>query len=359
MEAEVINTLERLASRLGREMVRAATAVEVPCDRPPWVDTGLHLEAGERITSLAAGRARLRGTDIAVGPSFQLWFRIGDRGEIFRGTRDSHTFTAGSAGTLYLASGFPGEWGTRRGDLGVSGAVYAAAEGALSVLLVRWSCEPLAGLHALADLGDPSGLVTMEIDRLTNPVHPPEGWYYLWHLGPAEIYRTVEVPGRRNAIACRTQGDCGLLLRDVSLPLEPGTLLRWSWKVDALPSQHPENTLPAHDYTSIAVEFENGQDLSYFWSAGLDVGTAFHCPIPLWRRRETHVVIRSGSGLLGEWLDEERDLYADHVSYVGGPAGTRIVRVWLIALSLYQRRAGVSTFADITLTDAAGDVITI
>lgn len=359
VQADVIATLGGLAGRLGRELVRSVTAVEVPCDRPPWLNTGLHLEAGDRITSFAAGRTHLKGTDISVGPSFQLWARIGDQGEIFRGTRDTNSFTAATAGPLHLASYFPGEWGTRRGELGVPEAVYAAVEGALSVLLVRWSCEPVRGLQALADLGDASGLVAMEIDRLTNPVEPPDGWYYMWHIGPAEIYRAIHEPGRRSVIACRTQGDCGLLLRDVDLPLEPGTRLRWSWKVDALPSPVAENTFPTHDYTSVAVEFENGQDLSYFWSAALPIGTGFHCPIPQWNRRETHVAIRSGTDLLGRWLDEERDLYADHVRYVGGPAGTRIVRVWLIALSLFQRRPGVSTFADLTLTDAAGDVLAV
>lgn len=196
-----------------------------------------------------------------------------------------------------------------------------------------------------------------EIDRLTDPVLPPAGWYYLWFLGPAEIFRTVDEPGRRSAIACRTEGDCGLLLRDVTLPLEPGTRLRWSWRIDALPSAHAENTFMTHDYTSVAVEFDNGQDLSYLWSTELPCETAFRCPIPLWARRETHVAVRSGSGGLGKWLTEERDLYADHVRCVGGPAGTRIVRVWLIALTLFQRRRGISTFADISLITPGGHVV--
>ena len=69
------------------------------------------------------------------------------------------------------------------------------------------------------------------------------------------------------------------------------------------------------------------------------------------------MAVRSGVEGLGGWHAEERDLYADHVRYVGGPAGTRIVRVWLIALTLFQRRQGLSTFADITLTTAAGETV--
>lgn len=349
--------LAALAERLVGAAVRDVTVVEVPCDRPPWLATTLRLERGDRVTGLAFGRTRLRGTDISIGPAFQLWYRIGVDGGIFRGTRDTHTFTAAAAGTLHLASYFPGEWGTRTGALGVPGDVYAMVEGSMSVVLVRWNGDPLQGLQALAELAGEAGLVASEIDRLTDPVAPPTGWHYLWFLGPAEIFRSVDEPGRRHAIACRTEGDCGLLLRDVSLPLEPGTRLRWSWRIDSLPSARAEDTFPAHDYTSIAVEFDNGQDLTYLWSAELPCETAFRCPIPLWARRETHVTVRSGEVGLGEWLTEERDVYADHVRYVGGPAGTRIVRVWLIALTLFQRRRGVSTFADISLVTSGGDAV--
>jgi hypothetical protein len=169
--------------------------------------------------------------------------------------------------------------------------------------------------------GDASGLAASEIDRLTDPVLPPAGWYSLWFLGPAEIFRRVDEPGRRSAIACRTEGDCGLLLRDVTLPLEPGTRLRWSWRIDALPSDGAENTLLTHDYTSVAVEFDNGQDLTYFWSAALPCETAFRCPIPLWSRRETHLAVRSGADGLGTWLTEGRDVYADTSATWAGPRG--------------------------------------
>jgi hypothetical protein len=199
-------------------------------------------------------------------------------------------------------------------------------------------------------IGDFDRLVANEIDRQLHPIAPPAGWYYLWHTGPAECFRSIEVAGRTNAIACHTRRDCGLLLKDVPpLPLNPDTRLRWSWKVDSLPSTEAENTFASHDYVSVAVEFDNGQDLTYFWSAELPVDTGFRCPIPIWRHRETHVVVRSGEQDLSEWYDEERDLYADYVRYVGGPAGCKIVRVWLIAMTLFRGNEGVSQYADIAL----------
>ena len=348
--------LEKLARSFEGDVVRDVTVVDIPCDRPPWVPSGLTLEPGDRVSAFASGWTRLAGTDISIGPAFQAWYRIGDDGEIFRGPRASHTFEAPAGGSLQVASYYPGEWGTRQGALGVPDAVYAGAEGTLTVVLVRWNTEPLQGLRALAAGGDPSGLVASEIDRISRPLLPPDDWYYLWFLGPAEIYRSVPVPGRRNAIECRTGSDCGLLLRDVPFAFGPGTRLRWSWKVDQLPSAVAENTLPTHDYMSIAVEFDNGQDLTYFWSAALEPGTGFRCPIPLWDARETHVAVRSGSHGLGEWQTEERDLYADYVRYIGGPAGASIKKVWLIALTLFQRQDGRATFADISLVGPDGAV---
>lgn len=358
-QTNLAGALAERVRKLGENSVRDVIVVDVPCDRAPWIDTGLHLEQGDQVTGVAFGRTYLKQTSISIGPSFQLWYRISDDGEIFRGTRDTHTFEAEQSGRLHLASYFPGEWGTTKGALGVPEEVYAQAEGSFSVVLVRWNCNPVEGLRALDELGDMAGLVASELDRLTNPILPPEGWYYKWFVGPAEIYRSVETPGRRAAISCRTHSDCGLLLRDVTLPLEPGTHLRWSWKTDVLPSKVPENTLPTHDYMSIAVEFDNGQDITYFWSAALPVETGFRCPIPIWDTRETHVAIRSGPDGLGQWLEEDRELYADYVRYIGGPAGTKIVRVWLIALTLFQRQEGVASFADITLTTAAGDTIAV
>jgi hypothetical protein len=88
-----------------------------------------------------------------------------------------------------------------------------------------------------------------------------------------------------------------------------GVKFDWSWRVTTLPSLVGENTLGTHDYLSIAVEFDNGQDMTYLWSSSLAVGNAFRCPAL--------------------------------------PA--RIVAVWLIALSPFQRRMGECAYRGIRL----------
>ena len=109
-----------------------------------------------------------------------------------------------------------------------------------------------------------------------------------------------------------------------------------------------ENTLPTHDYVSIAVEFDDGRDLTYYWSATLPPETHYRCPLPNWDQRETHLVVRSGSRGLGAWHREQRPLQADYARAVGDPPG-HIVAVWLIAVSLFQKRSGAADFAEIWL----------
>ena len=201
-------------------------------------------------------------------------------------------------GRLYVASYFPGEWSTRQGDLATPDEAYAGVTGDLDMLILRWQGEPLDGLERLAALGDVDDLLALEIDRLLNPVLPPKGWDYLWFIGPAETYRSCRTDRHDEAICCHTDNNAALLIKDAVLPLKPNTRLRWSWRMDELPSKVREDNLITHDYLSIAVEFDNGQDITYYWSSELPVGTGFRCPIPTWTARETHVVaaqVRRGS----------------------------------------------------------------
>jgi hypothetical protein len=126
--------------------------------------------------------------------------------------------------------------------------------------------------------------------------------------------------------------------------------------MDVLPSREREDLLQGHDYLSIAVEFDDGQDLTFFWSTELAVETGFRCPIPSWCARETHVVVRSGQERLGEWISEERNLYADYERFIGQPPA-RIVRVWLIAVSLFRRNEGQGEYGAIELITDSGTTV--
>ena len=197
------------------------------------------------------------------------------------------------------------------------------------------------------------GLVAMEIDRLKHAKPKPAGWDFLWFLGRSEIYSDLSTDNKRG-IQCKTHKNVCILQKDAPFALTPDTRLQWAWCVDELPSDFPEYTLPTHDYMSIAVEFDNGQDLTYYWSHSVPVETCYRCPLPTWNSRETHLVVRSGHDGLGQWIDESRNVYEDcRKAY--GEAPKRIVRVWLIANSLLQRKHGKCEYRDIRLTN--GDAV--
>jgi len=318
---------------------------EIDAAQLPWLDTGIDLLRGDSVSTFAAGRVVLSAAlDLWIGPQFQLWMRIGEKGPIFNGTRDTHSFRAQAAGRLYLAGCFPGQWHDREGRVSTPLTDYRKFSGGLTVAVIRWKGSATEALAA-ASSADTQGRLAAEAARLREPVPPPDGWDYLWFLGQSEIFRSVTDEGKV-CIACDTERSASILQHDAVYDLRPGTTLGWSWKVDELPSLLPENTQASHDYLSIAVEFENGRDITYTWSPALSAGTGYWCPLATWKDREFHVVVRSGTGELGKWLAEKRDLHADYKRYMGEPP-RRIVRVWLIAVSLFQRRRGRAMFRDI------------
>src|SRR5262249_50412115 len=150
-----------------------------------------------------------------------------------------------------------------------------------------------------------------------------------------------------HSIACHCENDVAILRRPIDFALDAGSELRWRWKIERLPSSRPEDTLLCHDYLSVALEFDDGRDLSWFWSSSLPVGRSFACPIPQWTPRETHQVVRSGPEGLGAWQSERRPVLADHAAAIGGAPPRRAVAVWLIATSVFQHGLGVAEFADI------------
>ncbi|MGH6813103.1 MAG: DUF3047 domain-containing protein [Methylocella sp.] len=363
-EADFQKRFSAILDEAPPNMLRDHAIFFVPANHPPWFDTGVELRAGEEVTVFAIGHSVLsRELDLWFDADMQLWYRVGETGDVFRGTRHSHTFTVREGGRLFLGNYFPGEWATRTGAVAVGTDAYRQMKGRIGVAVVRWAARPLDGLKRLVGMGDVGSLFATEIDRLEHAVNPPEGWEYLWFLGPSEIYSVgPPAPSKRSSIVCHSQRDAAILHKVVPVPLTRDTRLRWSWKVETLPCELPENTLQNHDYLSIAVEFDNGQDLTFFWSSQLPVDAGFRCPIPTWTARETHVVARSGTEGLGRWWHEERQLYTYYERFIGTigkrdkvhdprvvPPPTRVVRVWLIANTVFRRQQGRCEYGGIEL----------
>lgn len=319
----------------------------LPGDVPPWTPTGVRVARGQWVTLLASGRLVLaEALDLWVPPSLALWARVGGRGPLVNGTGDTTSFQAEHDGELELAL-YNGEWGTRDGVLATPTELYATSGGAIDVAVVTWRGTAEEGLAALR-VDD--ALVAAERGRLAAPDRTPAGWRHLWFLGPTDCFRSCAHEGRA-AIAIDTANSVGILQKGIDFPLGPATTLAWRWRVDELPAIGAEDTPIAHDYTSLALEFDNGQDLTWYWSAALPVGTHYGCPLPTWSARETHWVLRSGGSGLGAWHAERRIVADDYCAAVAGHAPTRIVGAWLIAVSVFGHRRGRATYADVVLRD--------
>jgi len=329
------------------DVVAEVATLDVTSAVPPWIETGIRLEPGDAFTALAEGEVVLLDEPrVSFGPALSLWFRVGKNGEIFKGTADTSTHTVRDAGPLYVAVGRIG-WATRQGD---TEGTDPGPPGGFRVALIAWKGNPARCLAALHAAIPDAPLLAREAERFASAPLRPQGWHYLWHVGDAQVYRDEDF-GDRPGIRAETRSDAAILVKSLDLPLTESTRLEWAWRMNELPSQVAEDSVPTHDYMSIAVEFENGQDLTYYWSATLPDGHGFRCPLPWWDQRETHVVARSGTAGLGQWHHQRATLRPDYERFVGKPP-RRIVGVWLISASAFSKSVGRTDYADVFIADS-------
>ena len=324
--------------------------IRVPVNRPPWTPTRIHAEVGDQITWLAWGHVDvLKPLGVVVGPSMGFLCRVGNGNPLDSG-RSTRTFTADCSGSVQVAGRSPG-WVQDDGSIIVDRVPYRlpyrAITGTLTAIVIRWppGTDPRGALASVAS-GDRSGLCAAEAARLANPPQPPPGWHPHPAIGQEEIWAPAD-----HGVSLDCNDSVGILCHPADAPLTPTLRLRWSWRIDELPSRLPEDTKITHDYLSIALEFDDGQDLTWHWSSALPEGFAYRCPLDYWRKLETHVVVRTGPASLGSWVDEERGVLADHQAAIGGPAPVRVVNAWLIGVSVFQGGRARAEFRNIELVD--------
>ena len=307
-----------------RRHVHASAVLDIAADAPDWTDSGVAVADGEAVTLLSQGVVWLsREYNIGFEGTAALWYRIGD-GPVERVGGRTASVIANRAGPLRLAARPPGPW-LEQPDAPAGPDSWAGA-GSISVAAIVWQGSLETGLAALA-AADATGLAAAEAARHAAALPPPAGWHPHPVIGKSAIFAAGPLADHRHGISCRCVQDVGILQYPVDVPLDATTRLNWSWQMTHLPSAVAENQLPTHDYLSIAIEFENGLDLTYLWSSSLPVGTHFRCPLPYWDQRETHWVVRSGSAELGRWLDEQRPILEDYRAAIGGETPARIVAV--------------------------------
>lgn len=332
------------------DLVLDASFHTLSAEGSDWTDTGVSVSAGEEVTLLAQGVFWMsKPLDIRLPPSAALWARIGD-GNVFKVTSNATTIVAEGSGRLRLIAAGPGVWENQQGKF-LGGEVPVGPQGELDVAVLKFKGNAADALQDLAaKVEKPLADQLKEgVDHITNPGTPPENWHYLWRLGDGELYQSAEEQDDA-CIHCTTHEDVGILQIPAERPLTDTLKLKWDWIAHQLPSTLPEDIEPTHDYLSIAVEFDNGLDLTYMWSAALPEDTIFQCPLAWWDERETHWVIRTKKDV-GKWLSEERSIRRDYERAIGGDVPEKVVQIWLIANSLFQRGTGKCDYRAIRLVD--------
>lgn len=342
------DNIQMLLDNASADIIESYYWLDLNAKQPPWLASQALLETGDNVSCFAAGRIYAnKFLDIYVPLSMQIWFKVG-AGDIFRGTQDSHSFVAQNNGALQFGNYFPNDWQSPAGDRQQDDKVYASSTGDAKILIIKWALPILEGLNRLLTLGDVDNRLSNEISRIENGSTTPIGWSYLWNIGPSDIYRHQMNTSDSPCISCHTNGNTGILQKVVDLPLDKSSEISWRWCMHQLASTIREDAVPSHDYLSIAVEFDNGRDITYYWSSTLPFETGYDCPLPNWKGKEYHVVIRSGEQGLGQWQNERRNLYQDYQRYMGDPPA-RIKKIWLIANSVFQRNNASCDYSDIVL----------
>lgn len=328
--------------------IRISSAVAFGHSHDGWKSAGLSVRVGDEISLFAEGEVDM-GLPRPLSPSMFLWLRIGEDGKAFNIASDEFTFVADRDGDLFMAVrpvGF--YWEDERGSFprGFQGVpdypVSARAEA------VVWRASAEDGLRSLARAGGDRyarGLRHLSFDPVL-----PSHFDYLWNLGSSLVFEEFR-QGGRVGIRALPEISAGIVKRALDIPLTETTRIDFEWRYQNLPALGPETEARYHDYLSIAVEFDNGQDLSWLWSDHLAAGTSFRCPLPWWDQRETHIVLQHGQRGLGDWHSHSRPVAEDYAEAVGGSMPQRIVGVWFINAGLFGGPGGEAAFANVVLRD--------
>lgn len=349
--ADFRKNVEDIVARANTRELVDYSLFEINGSDLPWMNIGLDAAKGQQVTFLITGRWWIsRDHDLWFRPGLGFHIRTQGQRPIFSPGTETTTITLSHDGPIEVAR-LASLTADEDGRLTIPVDAYRKADVKITGVALLWRGDAAAGLARLTGNGsEVDGLVAAERKRLKLGRKLPDGWSNLFLLGGGEEDFSRDANGD---IVCESSGSASIIQRPLALPFLSRPKLAWRWKVDQLPSAVPEDQAAVHDYLSIGIKFEDGQDLTYIWSAALPLGKVFRCPLPGWDAVETHMVVDSGLHGLGEWRTMQRDIASDYAAHIGGPAKA-ISHIWLLAITPFQRRRGACRFANISVETAGG-----
>jgi hypothetical protein len=171
--------MQSLLDQAPAGLIREYEWLDIPGNRPPWVASGIDLQAGDQVSCFMAGRVfASKPLDIWLSLGLQVWYKVG-AGEIFRGTDNSHSFSAQENGALQFGNYFPNDWQNLQGERQQDDKVYKTSSGMSRILVIRWHKPAVECLREMVGLGDFDGHLQSEVDRIDVGDTTPKGWSYL------------------------------------------------------------------------------------------------------------------------------------------------------------------------------------
>ena len=311
-----------------------------------WISTGISLEVGDPFEVVARGMWDSEG--LILGPRHVLWYRVSEGGTARNFPSDDLFAVSEASGELEIAIRPPSfYWSDKQGTFPPE--ILEAPEIAVAFTL---EIQQSGALHGMR-LSEADKNLSQTFDGSED--RPPRDFEYLTILGESEVW-SGRVVSNEYFVSAKLEDDVGIIKMPVNIKLSESTLFSFDWLYHSLPAVAPETSVVGHDYLSIALEFDNGQDLTWMWSKFLAKGTSFTCPLPWWSERETHYVLDSGSDGLGKWKSHSRNVLDDYAEAVAGDPPKKIVGIWLIANNLFAKQDASASFRNITLLDEGEQV---
>ena len=340
---------ERLVSE-GSTIAARHSLINISQHQDVWLDTGITAKEGDYVSLIAEGTWDA-GLGRPLEPKNILWVRIGENGHAFNLRHNSQTFIADHEGTVEILVrpvGFFELEADPTGNTRTPVPPWAESPIALSLLSINWgderareAAENYPWIRALLDT------------RLHNT---PDGFTHLQFLSDSNAFSAWKDSAEALGIKLTPTSEVGIIRKPVDIPLTDETELSFDWRYLNLPALGDERLAQFHDYTSIAVEFDNGQDFTWMWATTGEPDTIYACPLAGWDSREIHMILQSGAEGLGDWYSHRRRVLAD---YQAGPdvrTPTKIVAIWFIANTVFSGGEAETYFRNVTLTSADGTV---
>jgi hypothetical protein len=138
-----------------------------------------------------------------------------------------------------------------------------------------------------------------------------------WHRYPAERRRFKHPPAivldsGRPVLELTTAGEAMRIGRALKVDLAKTPWLAWEWKPIVLPEGGDVRDVKRNDQAGrVMLVFEGMKGLLYVWDTTAPTGTEAR-PDELELFQRVLIVVRSGPGGLGQWVQERRNVYEDY-----------------------------------------------